>query len=261
MTLEPPDSSVSPAALSQSPKNKQSQNQPQKQSQNQRSSNDSTPPVTGLPKQFIAALLALGTASLFWSAIAPNENRSSPELDGTNYPPLVMQDGDPYIRALMRTISASESNGPKPYSLLYGGEHFQDFSQHPDRCVPITIGINQGDCTTAAGRYQFITTTWEDQAERYHPAPAGIWVWRHYSFEPEFQDKVVYRWLSDPTAWNADLSTLLRQGQLQEVLQILSPTWTSLGYGIETNDMSDRLPQIYEAMLYEELGEELGRAE
>ena len=35
--------------------------------------------------------------------------------------PLVMEGGDPYIRALMRTISAAESNTSDPYHVLYGG--------------------------------------------------------------------------------------------------------------------------------------------
>ncbi|MEP0913566.1 glycoside hydrolase family protein [Leptolyngbya sp. GB1-A1] len=215
--------------------------------------NKKSPSSVGLLlRQLTAGLIALGTVSILWNAI-PSKPRSSFELDGSNYPPLVKQSGDPYIRALMRTISASESNGPKPYTLLFGGEHFEDFNQHPDRCVPITVGVNQGDCTTAAGRYQFITTTWEEQAEKYHPDPSGLWFWQHYSFEPQYQDEVVYRWLSDSEAWGVDLSALLQQGQLSEVLQILSPVWTSLGYGIETNDMSDRLPQLYEAMLQEEL--------
>ena len=41
-------------------------------------------------------------------------------LPGTQ--PLVMEGGDPYLRALMRTISASESNVMRPYHVLYGGE-------------------------------------------------------------------------------------------------------------------------------------------
>lgn len=167
--------------------------------------------------------------------------------------PLRMQGGDPYIRALMRTISASESNDPRPYSLIYGGDRFEDFSQHPDRCVPIVAGPNLGDCTTAAGRYQFITSTWLEQAQNYHPNPSGLWRWRGYSFEPEYQDEVVYAWLSDPQAWGVDLAQLLREGAIADVLYILSPTWTSLGYGIETNSMSDSLPSIYEEMLREEL--------
>lgn len=169
--------------------------------------------------------------------------------------PLVMKGGDPYIRALMRTISASESNDPRPYSLLYGGEHMSDFSQHPDLCIPIVSGPNWGDCTTAAGRYQFLTTTWLDKAAQYHPESSAPAFWRgSYSFSPEHQDEVVYAWLSDPQAWGVDLAQLLQQGQVIEVLQILSPVWTSLSYGIEPNVMTDQLPQIYEQMLQEELG-------
>lgn len=167
--------------------------------------------------------------------------------------PLVMQGGDPYIRALMRTISASEANSPRPYSLLYGGEHFYDLSRHPDVCVTIVSGPNTGDCTTAAGRYQMLTTTWINQASQYHPQEQLFFFWQDYSFEPKYQDEVVYRWLSDPSAWGVDLSQLLQEGQLNEVLAILSPTWTSLGYGIETNDMTGFLPQIYEEVLQEEL--------
>lgn len=168
-------------------------------------------------------------------------------------PALVMRGGDPYIRALMRTISASESNVDRPYAVIYGGEYLRDFSRHPDRCVPIVAGPNVGYCTTAAGRYQFITTTWEDVAQRYHPDPSGFWVWKSYSFEPKFQDEVVYAWLSDESAWGADIPKLLKEGKLDEVLYLLSGTWTSLGYGIETNSMSRYLPEIYQQMLEEEL--------
>ena len=39
-------------------------------------------------------------------------------LPGTQ--PLVMQGGDPYLRALMRTISVAESNVLRPYHVVYG---------------------------------------------------------------------------------------------------------------------------------------------
>lgn len=168
--------------------------------------------------------------------------------------PLVMEGGDPYVRALMRTISASEANDLEPYSLLYGGYRLQDLRQHPDECITIVAGPNEGDCTTAAGRYQFITTTWEDVAALYHPQQNPLRFWSaDLSFEPEYQDLVVYRWLSDPGAWGIDIPELLRQGRLDEVLQNLSSTWTSLGYGIETNSMTGYLPTIYERALREEL--------
>jgi len=47
-------------------------------------------------------------------------------------PPLVMEGGDPDIRALMRTISASEASGNRPYSLLYGGQQVKNLSRHPE---------------------------------------------------------------------------------------------------------------------------------
>jgi muramidase (phage lysozyme) len=37
------------------------------------------------------------------------------------------------------------------------------------------------------------------------------------------------------------------------VLRRLSGTWTSLGYGIESNTMTARLPRIYQEILQEEL--------
>jgi muramidase (phage lysozyme) len=168
-------------------------------------------------------------------------------------PPLVMKQGDPYIRALMRTISASEASGNRPYSLLYGGQQVNDLSRHPEICVTIVTGPNTGNCSTAAGRYQIINITWYRLAPRYHPKPMQMMFWTAYSFEAEYQDIVVYRWLSDSKVWGTDLSQLLRQGKLNDVFRRLSPTWTSLGYGIETNSVSSSLNKIYQKMLQEEL--------
>jgi len=88
----------------------------------------------------------------------------------------------------------------------------------------------------------------------YHPQPSRFLAWQSYSFEPEFQDEVVYAWLSDPQAWGANIPKLLRQGKLEQVRRRLSHTWTSLGYGIESNSMTGQLPNIYHKMLREELG-------
>lgn len=174
--------------------------------------------------------------------------------------PLAMEGGNPHVRALLRTISASESNDASPYTLLYGGKHFNDLSQHPDRCLPIVSGPNKGRCTTAAGRYQFLTTTWEEKASLYHPNPEGVLFWKNYSYEALYQDRVVYNWLSDPTAWNADIPELLEQGDVDEVLRILSGTWTSLGYGIEDNWFTPSLPRLYGKLLEDELASQSSNA-
>lgn len=202
--------------------------------------------------------LFLGVALVSLLLMVPVMRDGSPRFVGSSegyyLSPLAMRGGDPYIRALMRTISASEANSPDPYSIIYGGYAIRDLSRHPDQCVTIVAGPNRGNCTTAAGRYQMLTSTWFEKAHLYHPQPHQLLFWDRYSFEPEFQDQVVYSWLTDPAAWGADISALLRQGRLNEVLQLLSGTWTSLGYGIEDNAVTPDLPVIYEKVLREELG-------
>lgn len=208
--------------------------------------------------KFLFLIMILGGLVLLFSV----SRKPLQELDNVNgqnrlnTAPLVMQGGDPYIRALMRTISASESNVSRPYHVLYGGEYVADLSRHPEKCVPIVVGPNVGNCTTAAGRYQFLDFTWEEKAKKYHPKSSGLFWWKTYRFEAEDQDTVVYRWLSDPQAWGMNLSQQLRQGNLEKVLRLLSGTWTSLGYGIENNSMSPYLPRIYQKMLQEELSQE-----
>ncbi|MEL6494772.1 MAG: glycoside hydrolase family protein [Cyanobacteria bacterium J06623_7] len=190
-----------------------------------------------------------------WRTKSPKSatnNNYAPNIYGTQ--PLAMGGGDPYIRALMRTITASEANVSKPYHVIYGGKTINDLATHPELCVTIVAGPNKGNCTTAAGRYQMLDFTWSKTAQLYHPNPSGFWRWKSYSFEAKYQDAVVHAWLSDADAWGINIPQLLRQGEITQVLRLLSGTWTSLGYGIETNSMSDLLPQIYQNMLQEELG-------
>jgi muramidase (phage lysozyme) len=100
-----------------------------------------------------------------------------------------------------------------------------------------------------------INTTWDLQAKRYHPHPDRFmlfWI-NGYNFAPEYQDRVVYAWLSDRSVWNHDIPQLLREGKFSQVQKILSPTWTSLGYGIENNPNTPRLPKVYQEVLQEEL--------
>ncbi|MEG4323138.1 MULTISPECIES: glycoside hydrolase family protein [unclassified Microcoleus] len=203
---------------------------------------------------FIIAIGVVISGAVFLVAnLRGNQPFSQSASEVRKMPPLAMKTGDPYIRALMRTISASESNVSRPYHVVYGGKYVLDLSRHPDWCVKIVNGPNVGKCTTAAGRYQFLTSTWKDKAKRYHPNPGNFVLWQDYSFEPEYQDAVVYAWLSDRKFWKADIPEMLRQERLTDVLRMLSGTWTSLGYGIENNSMSSSLPKVYQKVLREEL--------
>jgi muramidase (phage lysozyme) len=210
----------------------------------------------------VTFLVLLGIIWLLLRSVPQSSIKQLQQTVWVSHPqPLVMNGGDPYIRALMRTISAAESNTSEPYHVLYGGQAVEKLNQHPDICVEIVAGPNTGNCTTAAGRYQFLTQTWEEKAEKYHPTPPSWFdVWKEYSFDPESQDLVVYYWLKDPAAWNLDIPSTLRQGNLDQVLRRLSGTWTSLGYGIESNSMTAKLPRIYEKILAEELEQAQSKA-
>jgi cation efflux system protein involved in nickel and cobalt tolerance len=200
------------------------------------------------------ALLLTGLLLSLFVALRPKAEHSHQHDSPFGYlPDLAMAGGDAHIRALMRTISASESNGKDPYVLLYGGKHTHDLGQHPDVCMPITVGVNQGNCSTAAGRYQFLTPTWIERASLYHPNPLYEGEMVTYSFEPEYQDAVIYQWLKDEQIWSTNIAERLRQGEVNEVLKLLSGTWTSLGSGIEDNSMTPYLAEVYQQVLAEEL--------
>lgn len=202
---------------------------------------------------FVSGIVMFFT-NIYSDQIKQIQQKFFPSIYGT--PPLVMEGGDPYLRALMRTISASEASFMNPYHVLYTGKHVEDLSSHPNQCLTIVRGPNKGQCTTAAGRYQFLNQTWYEKAARYHPKANEIGGNEKYSFEPKYQDIVLYSWLNDSNAWNFNISELLQQGKIEEVLERLSPTWTSLGYGIEDNSTSKHLPKIYRNMLEEELNRE-----
>ncbi|WP_291015234.1 glycoside hydrolase family protein [Hydrogenophaga sp.] len=167
---------------------------------------------------------------------------------------LVMTGGDPHLRALMRTISAAESNVMRPYHVLHGGDAVGTLDRHPNRCEAIGQGPNRGNCSTAAGRYQLLNATWSELALRYHPhTRPGLSDASGLSFGPAYQDLVVHAWLADAASWRSDLAAQLRQGRVKPVLRRLSGTWTSLGYGIENNSMSRELPGLYQRLLKDEL--------
>ncbi|BAQ59920.1 muramidase [Geminocystis sp. NIES-3708] len=206
-------------------------------------------------KTLIILIMLSGLLNIIIQEKKTQLKKASQQIISSIYgsPPLVMEGGNPYVRALMRTISASESNYINPYHVIYSGKYVKDLSKHPDLCITIVNGPNEGKCTTASGRYQFLNTTWAEKAAVYHPNPSKFFLWKDYSFEPKYQDQVLYNWLTDSKAWNEDIAKLLEKGEIQRVLELLSPTWTSLGYGIENNMMTQHLPQIYQKLLKEEL--------
>ncbi|MCM3903383.1 MAG: hypothetical protein ND866_16905, partial [Pyrinomonadaceae bacterium] len=140
----------------------------------------------------------------------------------------------PEGRALLDTIAGSESNypGKDPYRVIYGGRETSDLSRFPNVHVPITSGPNVGKTTSAAGRYQYLTKSW-NEAKNALGLP---------DFSPASQDKAA--WWDAQRAYKSntgrDLSEDLKIAgsdpqKLQSIGRGLSTWWTSLPGGIEPN--------------------------
>lgn len=81
----------------------------------------------------------------------------------------------PLAHQVLDKIASGESSG---YTDLYGGGKFHSFSKHPDVQIPLGNGL----VSTAAGRYQMLKPTWEEQKHRlglkdFSPASQDLAAW------------------------------------------------------------------------------------
>ena len=118
---------------------------------------------------------------------------------------------DSKVAAMLATIRQFESNDD--YTILYGGGHFSDFSQHPDIPVPITMGVYAGDVSTAAGAYQINFPTYNQFAP-----PLGI-----TDFTPASQDALGAAILQATGAYD-----YLDADDVQGAFRAASTRWASL---------------------------------
>lgn len=119
----------------------------------------------------------------------------------------------PWQKGLLNAIAAPESGGQ--YNVRYtpkGGTMFSDYSQHP--------GIREDSAhgpSDAAGRYQFISSTWNRLG-------GG-------AFTPEMQDQRAIQLATQDykARTGRDLATDIQQnGLTPQIMQALSPTWLGL---------------------------------
>lgn len=147
----------------------------------------------------------------------------------------------PQGRALLDTIASTEANS---YNVMYGGRKFDSYDDHPRVNVPITSGPNAGRTSSAAGRYQFLARTF-DQQKRKLGLP---------DFSPASQDiaafdlaKTVYRQKT-----GRDLDDDLKSKDpavLSGIGSALAGTWTSLPGGIEQGQGSGRFVSSFNKFL------------
>ncbi|MGO4172520.1 hypothetical protein [Bosea sp. TAF32] len=128
----------------------------------------------------------------------------------------------PWQTALLNTIAGPESAGK--YNIRYtpnGGATFDGYDQHPG----IFEATADGKRSSAAGRYQFTKTTWDDV-----PAEAK----GDGKFTPENQDRAAL-WLASRdfnSRTGLDLGEVLqRDGMTPDVVRALAPTWQAFAKG------------------------------
>ena len=136
--------------------------------------------------------------------------------------------------ALLEAIADSESAGA--WNVIYGGQTFDDFSEHPRQYVTINSGPNKGKLSSAAGKYQITATTYDRVAPL-----LGI-----TDFSPESQMQIA-AYLADE-AYPGDLDAALNSADPEVVKGVgraLNGVWTSLPGGIEQGQSSDQFLSNY----------------
>lgn len=119
----------------------------------------------------------------------------------------------PEAQGLLRMIrfaEGTERGGPDSYRVMFGGSLAPDLKQHPDK-------VMKGR-STAAGAYQFLTPTWQQQQKK-----LGLG-----SFGPVEQDIAALDLARQRTMGLGGLSHLQKKGLTPEFVAALAPEWASL---------------------------------
>ncbi len=124
------------------------------------------------------------------------------------------------------TIRYGDQDG---YNVIVGGRLFSDYSDHPRQ--PIALP-RYGISSTAAGRYQFLSRTWDDLATRF----------KLRDFSPASQDAGAIQLIRQCKALG-----LIHDGRIREAIHACRRIWASLpgaGYGQREVD-TDELVEVY----------------
>ena len=147
----------------------------------------------------------------------PDESGGGGEVVAAEIPP----EG----KALLDAIAGSESRG---YNSRYPSTTFSNgYKDHPRIDAPIPW--RPGYTSNAAGRYQFLSTTWDGLAKK-----LGL-----KDFSPANQDRAAWQLAVDAYGYGVNgILKDLRSNPLK-VANKLSGTWTSLPGGAEKNNATD----------------------
>ena len=88
-------------------------------------------------------------------------------------------DAEAAKRAVLAKIASGEAHR---YTEVYNGPDFADYSDHPRQRHVITEGPHKGETSDASGLYQFLSSTWDQQARKlglkdFSPASQDVAAW------------------------------------------------------------------------------------
>lgn len=140
------------------------------------------------------------------------------------------------VKAFLDTIAAAEGTAtPEGYRTQYTGTKFVSFQDHPRE---MRCGRRYGKklCSDAAGRYQFLSTTWDRFAKKF-----GV-----RDFSPENQDLMAIELIREKGALED-----IEAGRLESAVRKLAYIWPSFRrYG---GSVESSMPKL-EAMYLQNLG-------
>lgn len=118
-------------------------------------------------------------------------------------------DGSGNLQAFLDTIGYSETKnrGNNGYNILFGGGTFSDYSRHPNKLI-----TKNGYTSTAAGRYQFIFSTWERLRNKLNLP----------DFSPTSQDRAAIELLIENSAYSDAI-----QGDFDAAIYATNGIWAS----------------------------------
>jgi muramidase (phage lysozyme) len=153
--------------------------------------------------------------------------------------------GTPYELAILNTIAGTESAGN--YNIMYSPDQknqrfFSSFADHPRSPAVIAAGPNRGRTSDAAGKYQFLSSTWDATVREYNQQNPDDPI---KDFSPRNQDRAAFFLAAKTYKRNKgrDLAEDLLSTDGNVIAGIghaLRGEWTSLPGGIEQGQNKDR---------------------
>jgi len=135
------------------------------------------------------------------------------------------------VKAFLDTIAAAEGTAsPDGYRTQYTGTTFVSFSDHPRE---MRCGRRYGKklCSDAAGRYQFLSTTWDRFAKKFSIT----------DFSPQNQDFIAVELIREKGALED-----IEAGRLESAVRKLAYIWPSFRrFGGSVESSMPKLEQMY----------------